>query len=510
MGLRQLLHSEPYRGLKDSSSSLIVESTDHRDSGYGQEQFEQRKPGNTFLRHDTDNDADENEECTEFVAAEDGHDPSRLIVHTVDAMIAQYTSLSSLTRSKGVEEESHAEPEDAITSAAANAEGSLRNSGSSLAEPTPSADLVRRTLIVYEIYTSEHSYVNSLMSLKRQYYDELLRYVDTPDEVVSRRQVNAMFGNLLEIVLVNSELLARIESRLFAPQAIRNGLGLTTLGTVKSRDTLAWKPDMPFADVLGEMAPFLKCYSAYARNFNSALQETSRMLSNNARFAAFLKSAERNSALGLQALLILPIQRIPRYRLLLADLLKHTASSHADMTNLTSTFKIVEDVATYVNEDIRQYEMQIELLGVQKSLVGYGEQLVMPGRRLLKMGGVRKVSRRTVDDRVLILLSDALLIASPVTMPSVGSRIGQAPQPLLFHRLIALASCRVEGVADNPVHQHIFQLCTQEKSFVVMTDCERTKLDWISAIRQAIDQAQSSPVRTALEVGSNCLDFHAL
>jgi hypothetical protein len=59
----------------------------------------------------------------------------------------------------------------------------------------------------------------------------------------------------------------------------------------------------------------------------------------------------------LHHLLITPIQRIPRYNLLLSDLVKQTEDSHPDYTNLTAALQETLKVAEHLNERVRASEM---------------------------------------------------------------------------------------------------------------------------------------------------------
>jgi hypothetical protein len=52
----------------------------------------------------------------------------------------------------------------------------------------------------------------------------------------------------------------------------------------------------------------------------------------------------------------MPVQRMPRYKMLLADLLKHTAESHPDFQNLKDALSMVSAIAMAINEKIRSSE----------------------------------------------------------------------------------------------------------------------------------------------------------
>lgn len=85
--------------------------------------------------------------------------------------------------------------------------------------------------------------------------------------------------------------------------------------------------------------------------------------------------------LVLQSFLIMPVQRIPRYRLLLMDLVKHSDKNDDDYKLLCTALELCQDVATFVNETIRDQEMIQQMLEIQKSLIGLPDSLFIPGRR---------------------------------------------------------------------------------------------------------------------------------
>ncbi len=64
-------------------------------------------------------------------------------------------------------------------------------------------------------------------------------------------------------------------------------------------------------------------------------------------FKAFIRACEHQEAchgLDLRAYLIQPVQRVPRYRLLLIELLKHTRESHPDWADLKAALENVRSV----------------------------------------------------------------------------------------------------------------------------------------------------------------------
>jgi hypothetical protein len=73
--------------------------------------------------------------------------------------------------------------------------------------------------------------------------------------------------------------------------------------------------------VFKKMAPFLKVYTQYITNFDTAAAEIERQEKKNKKFSEFLEktysSPECPNGQRILSFLILPVQRIPRYQLLL-------------------------------------------------------------------------------------------------------------------------------------------------------------------------------------------------
>ncbi len=96
--------------------------------------------------------------------------------------------------------------------------------------------------------------------------------------------------------------------------------------------------------------------------------------------------------------MITPIQRIPRYKLLLEQLLSLSKQqSHKNDTyikNLNKALVLVEQAATHINEAIRDHENFCKLLDIQKKFASKTNPniLIVPFRRFIKEGKLFKVN----------------------------------------------------------------------------------------------------------------------
>lgn len=327
------------------------------------------------------------------------------------------------------------------TSSAPRPSAFLRRSATAPGNPTDLTLLMaRRKRSAKELLETERTFLASLTLIDQEYYQPLMSSLgrgksgsmspplaSTP--ILSRKSIAEIFANFPDIMQLNKELLSRLEER----------FGQTFAKTTTSEADLnearpTWDPRSDcVGDILVTLAPFLKMYSLFVKNFSSALQRIESEQKTNEAFAKFLKSTEQRRwdkeksttgvngrqgfgfGLGFQAHLLTIVQRIPRYKLLVDDLIKCTPQSHSDRHDLLRAGQVIEQVASYINDNVRQHEMMLTMLSLQKSLQGLQEPLVVPGRVLIKRGTLMKTCRRNIQPREFFLFTDCLMYASPIS-----------------------------------------------------------------------------------------------
>ena len=387
-----------------------------------------------------------------------------------------------------------------------------------------------RRRVALELYESEKTYVQGLATIDRLYYAPLYDGMGRDDAIVSRSTLNRIFSNFVDILQLSRELLFRLEERLGDP--------LAAMGTSAPQVAVAeWDP---WSDVLGDLlvpiAPFFKMYTLFMKNFASAMQALDEERRSNDVFDAFLKRAEAaarraggGAELGLQAQMLTLVQRVPRYRLLLQELLRNTPPWHPDHEPLRETFRVVDHTALFINEHVRQQELALIALALQRMLVGLDEPLVVPGRRLLRHGTLLKTRRKNIQPRQVYLFSDCILLASASVLGDAPpapwddapreemdwttaplSLLG-GPSLYLTHKL-PLADCTVIGydeaaapptglptstsmpdlsasVGRAPLPlRHRFDVHSPQCSFSLYAATSSAKSMWIAAIREAQEE----------------------
>jgi hypothetical protein len=122
----------------------------------------------------------------------------------------------------------------------------------------------------------------------------------------------------------------------------------------------------------------LKVYTQYINNYNQAASRLEECKKNKL-FAQFLLDCKSlpKVELELSSYLIMPIQRIPRYQLLLDGLVKATPKDHPDYTDLSSALKQIVSVADYMNERKRDVENILHMTNLQGQMLYKDDKFVV-------------------------------------------------------------------------------------------------------------------------------------
>ena len=121
------------------------------------------------------------------------------------------------------------------------------------------------------------------------------------------------------------------------------------------------------------------------------------------------------------SLMIAPVQRIPRYQLLLRDLMNRTPKTHSDYNNIEEAMNLVMSIAGSINEQMRlmnqrqEYQEQFfarfrgsTLKYPNKDLFDPEElKKLNPMKRLLKLTNALKVTSNDSTHRVEIFLTES-------------------------------------------------------------------------------------------------------
>ena len=243
-------------------------------------------------------------------------------------------------------------------------------------------------MVAKEISSSEKVYVKLLKMINEDFREFVnTRNNESKKELLPSDKFNRIFSNIPQLQGINSDFLQDFEER------IAN-----------------WDSVKKISDVLVKKGAFLGLYSDYLRDFDTTTKLFEECCQVYPRFAKVVEEFEdlpicENLQMSMHFLA--PVQRLPRYKLLLRDYIKQLEEDSEDYEDTTKALEIVSNAATKANNNMKTEKLQ-NMLKLQARVGDF--ELVKPGRELLKEGDVMKNSRSEVVPRYLILLNDCLLV----------------------------------------------------------------------------------------------------
>ena len=296
-----------------------------------------------------------------------------------------------------------------------------------------------RSQAIQEILTSEVTYLRQLEIIMEFFMRPICE-----KQLLNHASYTTLFENIETLYNVNAELLKELKQD---PENV--------------------------APAFCKLAPFFKLYSVYAYNYKRALILLQQIQENDPKTSEFIANQETRPEVSnkLSSLLIAPIQRVPRYKLLLKEVLKHTSPKEKEYNILQASLAQIENVAIHINTLVEEYEDTQKLLELQKHIVS-PVNLVKPGRKLLRQGPLMKVSRRGNSSfrRHFVLLSDTLLYCK-----------GDPEHSLTVCCLLPLKKCKIERVLSHGLFRVV---CMQETLLLYSENGDSEA--WIQALQEAV------------------------
>ncbi|KAF2077114.1 hypothetical protein CYY_001561 [Polysphondylium violaceum] len=164
-----------------------------------------------------------------------------------------------------------------------------------------------------------------------------------------------------------------------------------------------------FGEKILEHIPLFECYIDYIINFEYAQKTLKRLLANNSTFANIVKTGQTKKELedlDLNDLLIMPVQRIPRYIMLLKEIRKFTPLHHLDYHHIDRALDAMKTFADSVNHKSGARQ---KVLLLEDRILGFKDDITSNSRYLVREGSL-KFKKNT---EYVFLFSDMLIICHP-------------------------------------------------------------------------------------------------
>jgi len=104
-------------------------------------------------------------------------------------------------------------------------------------------------------------------------------------------------------------------------------------------------------------------------------------------------------------------------------------------------------------------------------------EICVPGRIYIREGTFIKVGRKSKYKRTFFLFNDALLYAG-----------NAANSKFVFHRIMALAGCKVQISPEIPDMKYCLQLKNRIKSFLILMESDEERQSWFQDLQKNIEE----------------------
>ncbi|KFU84833.1 Rho guanine nucleotide exchange factor 17, partial [Chaetura pelagica] len=259
--------------------------------------------------------------------------------------------------------------------------------------PSTKPQVDMRKHVIMTLLDTEQSYVESLRTLMQGYMKPLKQPENSL--LCDPSLVDEIFDQIPELLEHHEQFLEQIHD------CVQN-----------------WHEKQKVGDLLVQSFSkdvLVNIYSAYIDNFLNAKDAVRIAKEARPAFMKFLEQSmrENKEKQALSDLMIKPVQRIPRYELLVKDLLKHTPEDHPDHPFLIDAQRNIKQVAERINKGMKsaeEVERNARIVQEIESHIEGMEDLQAPLRRFLRQEMVVEVKAvGGKKDRSFFLFTDLLV-----------------------------------------------------------------------------------------------------
>ncbi|KAJ3428815.1 hypothetical protein M0812_24149 [Anaeramoeba flamelloides] len=313
---------------------------------------------------------------------------------------------------------------------------------------------LKKSYLIQELIETEKTYVTHLKNIVIEFLFPLRN-----QKILDQTNIQQVFNNIESIYGLNSRLYDDL---------IKRQVNLSTL---------------QWADIFSHFVPFLKLYSEFISNYNNSLSAISRNIKKNPKFAKFLKQSydlQKLKGLKLSDLLITPIQRIPRYVLLIQGVVESMDKNHQERTKFQTVLEKLLEVANYVNKSKSHSDNLKKLVNLQIKTEGSDINLnLVSGRKLIMENHLIEKDHPTPTKSWGILFNDLFISGTKIAEGNFEARL-----------ILPIDSIKLQNINSFSGPKNSFQLSFCKRNFFFFADNYLHKERWLSKINEVINEIE--------------------
>eukprot|EP00698_Gefionella_okellyi_P024049 TRINITY_DN838_c0_g1_i1.p1 TRINITY_DN838_c0_g1~~TRINITY_DN838_c0_g1_i1.p1 ORF type:complete len:1607 (+),score=523.91 TRINITY_DN838_c0_g1_i1:73-4893(+) len=315
-----------------------------------------------------------------------------------------------------------------------------------------------RNNVVMEVLQKETNFIKFMNATVNNYITPLR--IGKYKGILPEEKIQAIFGNLNEIINVDLVLLHELEAECKTPYKARIGAALL------------------------KVLPFLKAYTTYIDTFDkrSGVLNECMKISKFSTFLEKVRSSDVCGGLSLPGLLIMPIQHIPRLKLLVEQLLKYTDDDHLDKLDLEQSNEQLHRTAAWFEQSVRDRENRDQIVEIQGKFSGMAEEdqpILQPHRRLIRQGILRPTNFNIgkKNQCFVCVFNDCIVVAAKDSKGMLHKRA-----------MLPIVAVRCEDVIDDP-ESVTLRIVTTVMVLQLAASTQHEKQLWLSDLKQTSNSA---------------------
>ncbi|XP_078694452.1 uncharacterized protein LOC144923635 isoform X3 [Branchiostoma floridae x Branchiostoma belcheri] len=344
-----------------------------------------------------------------------------------------------------------------------------------------------RSNVVNEILSTERDYIGHLRDIIEGYVKQCRKR----PEMFSCETIKTVFGNIEQIYEFQTGFLKTLEH--------------------------SSRQDLPHLSEVGKC--FLQhregfeIYSEYCNNHPHAVTELNQ-ITKSKKYRHFFEACrllQNMIDLALDGFLLTPVQKICKYPLQLAELLKYTKPEHRDHEDVKAALEAMKDVANLINERKRRLENIDKIAAWQQDVEGWeGEDVLDKSSQLIYNGDVRVITaaRGKVQDRTLFLFDHQMVFCKKDLLKR---------DSVAYKERMLTGPCQVRPIPDGKDKE--FQTSVKnalklydmekEKTYILCLKTPEQKMRWEEAFqeeREKVAEDKKKGFEIPLDVRKNAMN----
>ncbi|PIO30029.1 hypothetical protein AB205_0012940 [Aquarana catesbeiana] len=244
-----------------------------------------------------------------------------------------------------------------------------------------------RANVIREIMNTERVYIKHLKDICEGYIKQCRKHTS----MFTEAQLKTIFGNIEEVYKFQKAFYKNLEKQYNKEEPHLSEIGACFL----------------------ENQDGFSVYSEYCNNHPSACLELSNLMkqSKYRHFFEACRLLQQMIDIAIDGFLLTPVQKICKYPLQLAELLKYTTQDHRDYGKIKEAYEAMKNVACLINERKRRLESIDKISCWQVSIVGWeGQDLLARSSELIYSGELTKIFKQGKSQQRTFFLFDHQMV----------------------------------------------------------------------------------------------------